>query len=210
MIRRLVLKADVRREYVKLRAEHPAKQALSIARYNCKMRASPFYRVNDGEQIEYKGRTFTVRIERDDFVDTPWDHSEPLAPVRESRYSAYHEAQLSAGNVWLNGAPDSHTRGYIYERAAAIAAVRKWGKDYNEERAARIVDAEIERFGRWLRDDWFFASIGLELDGDSEYVGGVESDCDEYIAELLEEHAGELIERAYSKQRRAELVRCFC
>jgi hypothetical protein len=182
---------------------------MTIARYNCKMCASPFYHAHDGERIKYKGSEFRVRIDHDGGIGQPWKEYDSLGPVAEHSYSAYHgESKLPAGHVWIDGPPTSRHYGYAYDKRAALAAVRAWGKD-SAQRAEVIVDAEIERFRGWLRDDWHYVSVGLELDDETEWLGGIEDDCHEYLAECLEDHADTLLDQAKAEAQRADVQRCF-
>lgn len=206
MKRRLVLKADVRREYAKQRAEgHTAKTALSIARHYCKMRASPFYNVSDGERVTYKGREYLARSERDDYGSVPWKDCDPLGPVAQH---TGEDSRLPSGWVWIDGAPTRRAYGYAYNRAAAIAAVQAWGD--TRERAEYLADSEIARFRDWLRDGWCYLSVGVQAGKEQEWLGGVESDCPEHIAEMMEEMADTLAERIEDDKRREMLRRAFC
>jgi hypothetical protein len=203
MAKRLVLKRDVRAEYAKQRAQgHSAKTALDIARHYCKMRQSPFYRAWDGDAASFQGREFRVRIDHDSSSDTPWENCSPLGAVEERRYG---DTGIGRGQVWIQK-PDSRHYGYAYDYAAAYKEVQTWNKGRD---AALIVDREIERFRAWLNDQWHYVSIGVELDGETEWLGGVEDDCPEYLAETMEELARELLARADDEQRRADVQRCF-
>lgn len=197
---------QTRAEYARIRAQGwPAKHALDVARYHAKMRRSPFWRACDGETVDYKGRRFTVHVAYDDFGEKPWENCEPLADVAEHKGAG---SQLPRGHVWLVQ-PDNRHYGHSYDRAAALRNVQSWGALYHGALAVHIVDGEEQRFAAWLRDDWHYCTLGLELDGETDYIGGIEDDGAEHIAETLEDMAEGLIRHADELDRRAMLARCF-
>lgn len=71
--------------------------------------------------------------------------------------------------------------------------------------------ADFDHLRRWCADEWEWVTVGVVLtdaDGEevaSDYVEGIESDCDDYIADMVREMAetirdrcGDRIERAFS------------
>ena len=209
MKKRLVLKADVRKEYLRQLANgYTAKTALEIAQRYIKTRASPFYHAYDGQVVEFEGHEFTVRSDYDQDCGVPWDNCDPLGEVKNHHYSRISENTLPRGWVWLQK-PDSRHYGYAYNRASAIKETSSWGKDAAQS-AARVVDSEIERYRAWLNGAWAYLVVGAELDGDACYCGCVESDQPEHIAEIMEDQAREAIHKVTTAQCRADLIRCFC
>lgn len=181
---------DVRREYNKQRADGcNAKQALLIARGQCKRRASPFFNVGDGDTVEYRGRIFQCKLEYDDSGSAPWECCTPLGEVKDTQ--RYGELP-GPGWAWLrsNGA-----HRFAYNRKQALAEVRSWGPSY-AHRADGLVASEIQRFVSWLDNQWYYVLITVKHQRHGktfrEYLGGVESDCTEYIAEACEELADEI------------------
>ena len=68
--------------------------------------------------------------------------------------------------------------------------------------AARAARADFERLSAWCNDKWHWCGVIVELlddsgdgTGDTEALWGIESDCDEYHAEVARELASEIIAR---------------
>lgn len=185
-----MLTPEIRREYAKLRAiGGNAQQSLLTARWNARLRKSPFFNVGDGDIVEYEDWLFQCKLEYDDSADVPWEYGASLGEVRELRYADLP----TAGWIWLQ----KNRHGNVaYNRKQALAEVRSWGSDY-ARRVEKIVENEVKWFRRWLANEWYYTVLTLNCPYEGRTftacIGGVESDSTEYVAECFENLADEIL-----------------
>jgi hypothetical protein len=153
-------------------------------------------RLYDGDTFERGGVTFRVRLGNDDVQDAPWDRSDGHGPVRRIR-SRDHKAP---GERIL-----AENRGYcwVYDWQAACKMARKDGWNAAPfdapHRIERAVQADFDYLRRWLTDDWCYIGVVVErLDDEGSAVAdsalwGIESDAHDYISEVANELADELL-----------------
>lgn len=167
----------------------------------------------DGETFERYGLTFRVVIEPDDGMKTPWEEHDGHGAVSDHK----PRRNKKPGEVWLcsDEGRDSH-RFYDWEGAIEKAKNEGWGigvseilalawrlKRYPTAKQIRVeaVRRDFEHLKAWCNDEWYWVRVGLVvLDDDGnesnyEGCGGVESDCEEYINELLDGGVEELAQR---------------
>lgn len=144
----------------------------------------------DGDTFSRDGKQFRVTFPYDDCHGAPWDESDMHGPVTE-----WTRREKAPGELILSS--DRGSRRYYDFQAACKIARDVWGFTSRED-AAKAARADYERLRRWCNDQWHFVIVRVDLlddDGDAlDYatIGGVESDCGDYLAELAGELAGEL------------------
>lgn len=100
-------------------------------------------------------------------------------------------------------------RYYDFQEAVKIARLEGWdtapyGQGTKGERAARAAMADYARLRRWCDDEWRYVGVGvidITDDAETDYshsLWGVESDDEEFIAEV----ARELAKDAYADYAR--------
>lgn len=192
-----------KKEYEKARAfGWPAKEAKLHA--EDKVRNSVLrhkYDVYPGakQTLKIGDATFIISVEDDNEYGAPWDNQDMLGDIKPYHRWDYDYDKLPEGYVWLQQ-PDIRTDGHAYNKAAALANIRSWGKTYNKKLAENMVAAEIKYCQDWLTDQWYYVYVKVDRvctccnDGviKSASVGGVESIDRAYlnqvIDDLLREH----------------------
>lgn len=169
---------------------------------------------SDGEIFERNGRSFRVNIERDNDSGTPWDREDGHGPVSEwmSRDKRPGERVLCEDH--------GLRRFYFYDFAEAVRIAHRDGWGISEKRIAEITKMQglaptarqiaalaahedYERLRRWCADLWEYVGVIVtEVTGaddpdsvETDYahaLWGIESDCEEYIAEVAHELADEI------------------
>lgn len=144
------------------------------------------------------GHRFRVYVEQDDINEAPWQSEDGHGPVRFD-YAYYGRPSKRPGERILHSDRGSY---WFYDWQAACKMARKDG--WNAEpfdapgRIERAVQADFGRLRRWLSGDWFYVGVCVALlnesgdDATNKYshaLWGIESDCEEYIAEVAQELA---------------------
>lgn len=168
--------------------------------------------IYDGQIIERDGRRFRVNIETDDTPLAPWEDNEGTGIVRKCDPS--HRAQPSVkrpGERPLNS-PDRNQYQYYYDWQATmhkahadgwglspddrVALVAKLGREPTQgEVVGEAVRIDFERLRAWLADLWCYVGVIVtdvtdDEEAETDYtfaVRGVESDCDEFMADVADD-----------------------
>ena len=157
---------------------------------------------------DHPGLRFRVHVEADDDRDPPWETEDGHGPVRDS-----HAADKRPGERVLF--KDRHTH-WFYDWQAATKMARKDGwnvKPYDApNRIERAVQADFDRLRRWLNNDWCYVGVCVEVIDENDApltekyehaLWGIESDCDDYIAEV----ARELADQAATEYKKVHAIR---
>ncbi len=165
------------------------------------------------ETFEYKGREFTVAYEDDDMPTPPWKREDGHGPVSEWRPADSKRPGERVLN--RNG---RMCRFYDWQAAVKQAREERWGlTDKDAARAAELlgraltpkmicaeaVRKDFERLRAWCNDEWryVFADVALVGTDETESLGGVESDDDEYLDIVKFELAEEILYRVNARER---------
>lgn len=212
--------ADLFARYVIERnRDKPAAEALRRARELVRLPSHlPYFHGSRilGERFDaYPGEKVTARIgrfqvsvsiEHDSDMGPPWENAEGHGPVSDwtTRDKRPGERILSADG--------SLKRFYDVQEATAIAKRDGWdAPPYKTgtkgERAARAVQADFDNLREWCNDQWFYVGLvvkvsvmGVELGSAS--LWGLESNCEDYIAECAPDLIREAIEDAQRTRRK--------
>jgi hypothetical protein len=170
----------------------------------------------DGE-FEHDGKTFCARTVNDECMGAPWDEDGGHGPVSGWVKAGYNGYVSKRPGQRVLCSDRSAARLYDYEAACAIARRDGWsaniadyeacerGEISRRQRAARAVDADMERLRKWCDGTWGWmilevapvcACCGEAKWDKRETLGGMESDCDEHIAVTCAELAAEISARA--------------
>lgn len=156
------------------------------------------------DTIEVNGRTFKVEIEADDHNDAPWENDCGTGYVTEWRRGRDKEP----GERILCQDRGSY-RFYDMERTMRKAKRDGWGltdadkaklaiRLNHEPRKGEIIAEAVERdFNRlraWCNDEWQYVGVIVtdEETGRAASLWGIESDSDDYLAEVARELADEM------------------
>lgn len=163
--------------------------------------------LRDGDTFEIDGRQLRLRIHGDPDMGPPWKEDDGVGEVSdwERRKKAPHERILCE---------DCGSYRFYDVQASMKKALKDWVGDEvrtaegtRQERAAKLVEADFKRLYGWCNDHWSYIYLVVELVGETrgqtESLGGVESDCEEYISELALELGHQLLDRLYEKRRAA-------
>jgi hypothetical protein len=151
--------------------------------------------------FEHGGRTFVMRIERDETMGEPWKVHDGHGVVTE----------------WTETAPDEAARILVsdryshrfYDVTASLkrAQAERWdappyGQGNSHEQAARAVEADYQRMRAWCNDEWYWVGVvvhlqcptcGSEHPGKQDSHWGIESDSDaDYFDTVARELAEEI------------------
>lgn len=162
------------------------------------------------ERVERFGRVLFVDKFVDDSGELPWENDCGCGPVSEctQRKKEPGERVLCDDNrSGLRGT--TYRRYYDFKKAVEIAKRDGWdappyGVGTRGQRAVRAVEENFERLRRWCNDDWGYIGVAVTLapedyDEDDGCVKtdflhalwGIESDCHDYIKEVVEELVSE-------------------
>ena len=170
----------------------------------------------DNETFEYKGRTFRLEVDRDEYMGPPWDEHDGHGPVSEWTRRAKHPGEM----VLLTDR--QYKRYYDFAEAVRIAKKDCWdtkpfGVGTKGERAHKAATADFNYLRRWCNGDWFWATIHVTLlgeDGEEQsdsYLGGIEwGYCfNEYIMNTAKELADELLVEVDEEAEKARIANRF-
>ena len=166
----------------------------------------------DGDTFTRGGYTFRVLIERDNDIGEPWKEYDGHGPVSEWTTRA-----KGPGERVLNSDRGSK-RYYDIAEATKIARRDGWGCEHTTvteadgkrvvssghktrgEAIACAVERDYNHLRAWCEDRWYYVSVGVVHvddgeDGEREYLGGVSSEDDAYIADVADELADQIIAR---------------
>lgn len=161
----------------------------------------------------YSGLNFRLSAEHDDSHGAPWKEEDGHVDVCE----VDNVRNKRAGDVVL-AEHDRGRGGYIYNLPEAMAKARAegWGvsdetrekmrQDLGREPSqrevwARAVAEDAKRMRAWLRDDWEYLTLRVQLldtDGEpvrdcEDYLSGVDSDSTEFVDDCAQDMAANII-----------------
>ncbi len=163
--------------------------------------------------MEINGLTFRVEIEPDHDMRAPWEEHDGHGPVRE--ISGYGRPEKKPGEVIIY---QDRGHGYAYDvqEAARIARRDGWGlapeavatlryrlgrEPTRGEVIAEAVRIDRDRMRAWCNSEWSWCGVVvtlLDLDGRdtgmTESLWGIESDSREYLDEVAEELACQIVD----------------
>ena len=146
------------------------------------------------------GKTFLCIIRQDDTYGTPWENADCYRIVSDWEYRNKRPAE----RILYKDGP--YSRFYDVAESTKKALHERWGvressseNMTNRQIAARAVSADFERLRAWCTGQWGYVCLevfpltedGDELRSKAQYIGGVESDDEDYILELAKELASE-------------------
>ncbi len=153
------------------------------------------------ETFEHDGREYRLRLEPDD-LPPPWKWSGGCGEVSE-----WVRRDKRPGERVLMSDRGSY-RYYDVQATMRVARRDGWGLSPGDkarlagrlgrpvetltagEVCAAAVEADFERLRAWCNGDWEYVCIRVTDDeGESAYLGGVESDCHDFIMECARELA---------------------
>ena len=150
------------------------------------------------ERFTYEGFDFIMELEPDNDSDPPWENGDGHGIVSEWR--AKDSKRPGERILHQDG---SSCRFYDWQATMLKARKEGWGVKKPlpglTKRAitALAVEQDFERMRRWCNDEWWYVGVVVMLD---EYdstkqrsVWGVESDCGDYIKEVRNDLAAELL-----------------
>lgn len=145
------------------------------------------------DTIQIAGEVYSVKIDFDNDIGCPWEFNDCHGAVSDltSRDKRPSEMILCEYRRMR--------RYYDFAESCRIART-KWGIN-DRKAAADAAMADFKRLRAWCNEQWHYVVIGVEDDeGNAEYIGGVESDCEDYIEELAKELARNLYESKHGPQ----------
>lgn len=171
------------------------------------------------EDFEQSGFRFRLDVAPDYGIDPPWEHEDGHGPVRrvyaESYYSRGAPRDKRPGErvLWA----DRHEfLLYDWQEAMKTARRDRWGLA-DEDRAklaarlgreptagevcAESVARDFEYLRRWCDGGWWWTCLrvtlldveGEPVDDFTEYLGGVESDSEDYAKECARDMAAQIV-----------------
>lgn len=160
-------------------------------------------------KFQKAGFNFVVDTESDENPN-PWEEYDGHGPVSDWRSTD----SKSPGELILC-TDRRQSLFYDFQEACRIALRDGWDTEpYNtgtrRERAARAARADFERLRRFCIGEWCYIGVIVKLvddDGDcinSASLWGIESDCTDYIQEVVDELVDELIEEETRKAEEAD------
>lgn len=162
----------------------------------------------DNDTFTFGGRTFLFRVEPDYDAGPPWEREDGHGLVSEWRSAGYSGYAPKAPGERPLCSDRCATR--FYDFAGAVRRARSEGWRATEDRfrwdlkpgelAARAAEEDFDRLRQWCNDQWGYIGVLVqEVDGEGNPIGpevslwGIESDAGEYLKEVADELASELI-----------------
>ena len=166
------------------------------------------------DTITINERRYTVAIESDYDQTAPWDIEDGHGPVTD-----WTRNSKAPGEMVLSEDRGSK-RYYDFAEACRIAKRDGWSTAAIEarkangervtakEQASAAATADYERLRGWCNDDWQYVAVIVTDDESGEFasLGGIESDCGDYLAEVAQELAEELNAQWEASRRNACLL----
>jgi hypothetical protein len=172
--------------------------------------------------VEYAGLRFAVAVERDDDSTPPWENEDGHGAIsdwqRRERTTdghvkaPYERILCDDGRNYC-----SSVRVYDMRESMRIAKREGWGLGPDELAAlakrlgrapktgdvlAESVERDYQRMRAWCNDEWFYVGVVVTLqdvDGndtpETESIWGIESDSEDYLAEVAQELAQRIADR---------------
>lgn len=143
------------------------------------------------DSIEIGGTQFNVYLFPDD-TDPPWENSDYM-PVSEWTTRAKRPGEM------VIATDRSYKRYYDFQEACRVLRAG----DLSHKHAADAAMFGYNRLRQWCDGYWCYVGIqvvlcddvGDEIEGESEILGGIESDDKDYIMQTAHELAREILAR---------------
>lgn len=154
--------------------------------------------------MDYLGFQFEVTTDHDEDVGYPWEECDGHGAVRECekhRYTGHLEKRPGERPLYIG---DRRERSFVYDwqRAIRTALRESWGcKDGRKpgetarQYAARAVQADFDYLRQYCSGHWHYVVLCVSHDGETAYLGGIESGDRARIEECAQELAHEILER---------------
>lgn len=163
------------------------------------------------DTFNHQGMTFCLTLETEDFHRRkPWIEDDGHGPVSDWRRTDYLSRPTKAPGERILFRDGRSFRTYDFAEAVRIARRDGWdAPPYKTgtkgQQAARAAEADFNRLRQWCEGQWWYVGVVVELlDDEGEPTGetaslwGIESDADNYIAEVGQDLAGEIVDRLRS------------
>jgi hypothetical protein len=165
----------------------------------------------DGDTFEHGGRTFRFKSEWDGDIGPPWKEHDGHGPVSDHKHHPFgygSKPPKAPGErilYWDRG----YYRTYDVAEATRIAKRDGWGlgekalaeltkrlgrKPTRKQIVAEAVERDFDYLRGWCTDEWSWMSVGVEEveSGETEWLGGIQSDDYDYHAEVANELADQI------------------
>ena len=170
------------------------------------------------ETIEINGRTFTVELDPDDAIGSPWQEYDGCGIVSDWRHQddTGHIPTSPGERVLWRASRGKDALVYDWASTIAKAKAEGWGLCDDERRKLadelgreptageireRAVQRDFDRMRAYCAGDWYYIVLTVTdpISGLYECIGGIESDCDDYVNELAKELAEQIPEPEFCK-----------
>lgn len=155
--------------------------------------------MSDHTEFTEGTRTYAWRVVPDNTMGPPWLEHDGHGPVTDwvTRHKAPGEMVLSEDR--------GRSRFYDFAEACRIALRDGWdsppfGQGTPRQRAARAALADFHRLRAWCNDEWHWVGVEVapvDAHGPdwrrSVSLWGIESDADEYLAEVARDLVSEVL-----------------
>ena len=161
------------------------------------------YLCEDWTRFDLNGRTYAAKLERDDHHGAPWEEECGHGDVSE-----WTMRDKRPGEMILS--EDRRSKRF-YDFAGAVKLARRdgWsvepcfppGGETKGQRARKAALADFDRLRRWCDDDWCYVGVIVApvypccdevQEDETASLWGIESDAEDYLAEVAEDLASEL------------------
>jgi hypothetical protein len=144
-------------------------------------------------EIQIAGKVYKAKVEQDLCQMIPWKEWDCHGIVYE-----WMRRPKRPGEMILYS--DRHEKTY-YDFAETVKIARAvWGAKSRKE-AAELAMADFERLRKWCNDQWQYVTLIVEDEnGDTESIGGLESDDQAGIKHYAKYLAIQLYEREFGPQ----------
>ena len=173
----------------------------------------------DWTRFQHEGVNFAFALAVDDTQEKPWTREDGHGPVRElDNTRDKRPGERLLGRAGLNG------WGWAYDWAEAVKIARRdrWGANGEgvealkakgltaKAVAALAVGEDFERLDNFMRERWCYVGVVVAFcdddgapmigrDDETESLWAIESDCEDYHAEVARELADNLLANLTAK-----------
>ena len=145
----------------------------------------------DSWTIEKGGRTYRVSLEYDGFMGAPWEEHDTVAVVEaapSTRFYGWNAEDGIENEYRVEKLSDRYGEVVYVDLEASEEQARKWG--IHEKDVDEAVWTSIESCRRWVENEWHWTTVRVERKceccdsweaNSAQYLGGIESDAEEYI-----------------------------
>lgn len=161
------------------------------------------------ETIEVNGRKFTIDLAPDDAMLPPWKEYDGCGIVSDWRIPDYSGRIHKAPGERILWRDRRDALVYDWQGTIVKAKAEGWGlcDDELQKLADELgreptrgqiiehaVQRDYDRLRAYCAGDWCYVTLTVTdpISGDYECLGGIESDCEDYITELASELANEI------------------